>query len=432
MSEVSLGMRSIEIESERVASVSEFTRRLKDILESSVPPTWVRGEVSNLRHQASGHVYFSIKDAGAQLSAVLFRGDAARQSVVLREGMQVVVFGQVSLYEQRGQYQLIVRVVIEDGEGRLQRAFEALKRKLADEGLFDAARKRALPALPAVVGFITSPTGAAAQDFLRILTRRGWRGRVVVLPARVQGAEAAAEMIEMLTLASELGVFDLLVIGRGGGSMEDLWVFNDEALVRAVAASPVPIISAVGHEIDFTLCDFAADVRAETPSAAAELITSRFVAWGEKTARLREDLWHATEACVLRGWERVRHGASRLRLLSPERQVEQGGLRLDDLAGRLRGALLQDLQRRRQALTEARAHLSRRSPETRVQIESHRLLSLWKRLQSVSPVSVLNRGFVIVRDAEGRPVTRAAALAVGQRLQAEFADGAVPVRVDRA
>lgn len=425
-------MRSVEIESERVASVSEFTRRLKDVLESSVPPTWVRGEVSNLRHQASGHVYFSIKDAGAQLSAVLFRGDAARQTVVLREGMQVVVFGQVSLYEQRGQYQLIVRVVIEDGEGRLQRAFDALKRKLADEGLFDAARKRVLPTLPAVVGFITSPTGAAAQDFLRILTRRGWRGRVVVLPARVQGGDAAVEMIEMLRVAADLGVFDLLVIGRGGGSMEDLWVFNDESLVRAVAASPVPIISAVGHEIDFTLCDFAADVRAETPSAAAELITSSFVAWGEKTGRLREDLWHAVDGAVIRGRERVRHAASRLRLLSPEAQVEQGWLRLDDLAGRLRGVSLHALQCRRQTLAEVRAALVSRSPETRVQIESHRLLSLWKRLQSVSPASVLNRGFAIMRDEHGQPVTRGAGLVASQPLRAEFADQVVAVRVERA
>ena len=181
--------------SDRIESVSEFTRRVKLLLESGLRPGWVRGEVSNLRAQASGHVYFSLKDAGAQLSAVLFRGDAARQKVALRDGQQILAYGEVSVYEQRGQYQLIVRVVVEDGIGRLQREFDALKRRLADEGLFAAEKKRRIPPLPASVGFITSPTGAAVQDFVRILHRRGWRGRVVVLPARVQGEGAAAEMI---------------------------------------------------------------------------------------------------------------------------------------------------------------------------------------------------------------------------------------------
>ena len=190
----------------------------------------------------------------------------------------MIVQGDVSVYEARGQHQLIVRVVVDDGVGRLQREFEALKARLAAEGLFDRERKRPLPALPRTVGFITSPTGAAVQDFLRILQRRGWRGRVVILPARVQGEGAAAELAAQLALAAEVGGFDLLVIGRGGGSLEDLWAFNEEPLVRAVAASPIPVLSAVGHEIDFTLCDFAADHRAETPSAAAELLTSGFVA----------------------------------------------------------------------------------------------------------------------------------------------------------
>jgi exodeoxyribonuclease VII large subunit len=337
---------------DRVESVSEFTRRVKTLLESGLRPTWVRGEVSNVRAQASGHVYFSLKDAGAQVSAVLFRGDAARQTVKLRDGLQVVVYGEVSVYEARGQYQLIVRAVIEDGVGRLQREFEALKKRLADEGLFEAARKRALPELPATVGFITSPTGAAVQDFLRILMRRGWRGRVVVLPAKVQGEGAAAEMVTMLTLAQELGIFDLLVIGRGGGSLEDLWAFNEEPLVRAVAACTVPVISAVGHEIDFTLCDFAADVRAETPSGAAELISSHFVAAMERAVQAREALRETATAAVERARERLDHARSRLRLLSPTAQVEQGQLRLDDLTNRLGSALRTAVQVKRQRLTE--------------------------------------------------------------------------------
>jgi exodeoxyribonuclease VII large subunit len=416
----------------RAESVSEFTRRVKVLLESGLPPTWIRGEVSNLRAQASGHVYFSLKDAGAQLSAVLFRGDAARQTVKLRDGLQVLVYGQVSVYEARGQYQVIVRVVVDDGVGRLQREFEALKARLAAEGLFAPERKKALPTMPRTVGFVTSPTGAAVQDFLRILTRRGWRGRVVVLPAKVQGDGAAADMIAMLRAAAALGIFDLLVIGRGGGSLEDLWAFNEEPLVRAVAACPVPIISAVGHEIDFTLCDFAADRRAETPSAAAELITSHFVDAAERTQRAASAMTERIEAALERATADLDHARSRLRLLTPARQIEQGFLRLDDLSNRLGSALRHTTQARRERLGQLRALLAQRSPETRVQVESHRLLSLWKRLQSASPASVLNRGFAIVRDEAGRPVMRKAAVPKSGTVAVEFADGAVKLRRERS
>ncbi len=424
--------REIELDGgPRPESVTEFTRRVKTVLEKEIRPGWVRGEVSNLRAQGSGHFYFSLKDAGAQVSAVMFRGDAAKQTVKLRDGMQVIVYGEISVYEARGNYQLLVRVIIEDGVGRLQREFEALKRKLADEGLFAAENKAAIPEMPRTVGFITSPTGAAVQDFLRILIRRGWRGRVVVLPAKVQGDGAAAEMVEMLRLAQDeaaCGVFfDLLVIGRGGGSLEDLWAFNEEPLVRAVAACKVPIISAVGHEIDFTLCDFAADVRAETPSAAAELISSGFVAVFEEAARLAEDMERRMDEALETAGERLDHARSRLRLLSPSAQIERGFLRLDDLSNRLAAALGKTVQARRQRLSEARSLLRERSPQRRVESESQRLLALWKRLQAASPASVLNRGFVIMRDEAGKPVQKKAAVRKGQRLGAEFADGTVPV-----
>lgn len=424
-----LGATEAEDEA-RVESVSAFTRRVKTLLEGGIGSSWVRGEVSNVRAQGSGHVYFSLKDAGAQVSAVLFRGDAARQTVKLRDGQQVVVYGDVSVYEARGQYQLIVRVVIEDGVGRLQREFEAMKARLAAEGLFEAGRKRLVPPLPACVGFVTSPTGAAVQDFIRIMARRGWRGRLVVLPAKVQGEGAAAEMAEALRLAQELGIFDLLVIGRGGGSLEDLWAFNEEVLVRAVAACAVPIISAVGHEIDFTLCDFAADVRAETPSAAAELISSKFVEAAERAERAGEAMGDALDRALAEGSERLDHARSRLRLLAPAAQIEQGYLRLDDLGNRLTAALKGAAQMRRQQLVEARAALARVSPEFRVQTESHRLLALWKRLQAASPASVLNRGFAIVRDEAGRPLMRRAQVEAGQNLTTEFADGAVNVRAE--
>ena len=414
----------------RVQTVTEFTRRVKELLKGGLPPGWVRGEVSNLRAQASGHVYFSLKDAGAQLACVLFRGDAARQSVKLRDGLQVVAYGQVDVYEARGQYQFIVRALIDDGAGRLQQELERLKQQLAAEGLFDPENKVPLPLRPRTVGFITSPTGAAVQDFVRILKRRAWTGRLVVLPARVQGEGAAAEMVAQLAWAESSGLFDLLVIGRGGGSIEDLWAFNEEPLVRAVAACGVPLISAVGHEIDFTLCDFAADVRAETPSAAAELISSNYLAMVERVTRAGEVLTDVLERAVAERRERLDHARSRLRLLSPASAIEQNHLRLDDLRNRLASALRVSTQLRHEALRAARARLAATSPQKRVELESHRLLSLWKRLESASPQSVLKRGYAIVRDEKGRPVARAKAVHPGQPLVTEFHDGKVRVRAE--
>jgi exodeoxyribonuclease VII large subunit len=414
----------------RVQSVTEFTRQVKELLEGGLRPAWIRGEISNLRAQASGHVYFSLKDAGAQLACVLFRGDAARQTAALRDGLQVLAYGEVSVYEARGQYQLVVRAVIEHGAGRLQQELEKLKQRLAAEGLFDAARKKPLPLLPHTVGFITSPTGAAVQDFIRVLQRRGWTGRLVVLPAKVQGEGAAAEMVAMLRTAEELEIFDLLVIGRGGGSIEDLWAFNEEPLVRAVAACGVPIISAVGHEIDFTLCDFAADVRAETPTGAAELITSSHLACAERVQRAADTLAATLDDTLERAREKLDHARSRLRLLTPVAAIEQNYLRLDDLGNRLGSAWRAARQTRRESLAVVRSRLANASPEKRVQQESHRLLALWKRLESASPASVLKRGYVIVRDPAGRPVARGAALRPGQPLVNEFHDGQVKVRVE--
>ena len=414
----------------RPLTVTEFTRRVRAVLEAGIGACWVRGEVSNLRVQPSGHVYFSLKDAGAQLSAVMFRMQAARQSVKLRDGLQVVAFGEVGVYEPRGQYQLVVKTLVDDGVGELQRRYEALKTRLSEEGLFDPARKKAIPQMPGTVGFVTSPTGAAVQDFMRILIRRGWPGRVVVLPSKVQGEGAAEEMIGMLRLAESLGIFDLVVIGRGGGSIEDLWAFNEEALVRAVAACGVPTISAVGHEVDFTLCDFAADRRAETPSAAAELVSSEFVRFAQRTESAGRAAGSAMGDALDRARERLAHGRSRLRLLSPSALVERGYLRLDDMSNRLAAALRSCAKDGRHALSGAAARLERASPETRVRFESQRLLSLWKRLQGASPLSVLNRGFAIVRDEKGAPVTRRAAIRAGQGLEAEFADGRTRVRAE--
>lgn len=446
-------MADVSTESDRVESVTDFTRRLKGVLESGLGRVWVRGEVSNLRVQASGHSYFSLKDAGAQLACVLFRGDATRQSARLRDGSQFMVFGDVSVYETRGQYQLIVRAVVDDGEGRLQRAFEALKQRLAAEGLFDRERKRPLPSLPRVVGIVTSPTGAALQDFKRIMLRRGWRGRLVVFPVRVQGEGAAAEIAAAIELASSLvkgagrrllvsatktnktcpaPVLDVVVVGRGGGSLEDLWAFNEEEVVRAIAGSAVPVISAVGHEIDFTLSDFAADVRAETPSGAAELLSSRYREAIEQLERLAETLATRTREVVAAQREEVEGLRSRLRLLSPQRRVEQGWQRRDDFAARLAVAFRGNVRAKRAAHAAMHAAVMARSPSRRVEIASQQLLALWKRLQSASPASVLQRGFVILRDPAGRPITRRAGLTAGDPIRAQFHDGEASARIDPA
>jgi exodeoxyribonuclease VII large subunit len=418
----------------RVLSVTAITALLKDLLEGTFPSVRVRGEISNARTQASGHVYFTLKDESANLSCAIFRNDLARQRVQLRDGLQVIVQGRISVYTQRGQLQLVVRSIVEDGVGRLQQEFERLKARLDAEGLFAPQRKVEIPAMPATVGFITSPTGAAVQDFVRILKRRGWRGRVVVLPAKVQGEGSAAEMMEMLRFAQDAracGIrFDLLVIGRGGGSLEDLWAFNEEPLVRAVADCAIPIISAVGHEIDFTLCDFAADRRAETPSGAAELISSHFVERVERVAGAADAMDRSAESVLERCGSRLDAARDQLRILSPESAVEQAWQRIDELTIRLGSAMRAGVQASSARVADLRGLLERRSPEFRVRLESQKLLGLWKRLESVSPPSVLNRGFVIMRDESGAPVARSAGVVAGQPLEAEWADGKRRVKAE--
>jgi exodeoxyribonuclease VII large subunit len=411
-----------------VESVSALTRRVKYLLEAEVGSVWVRGEVSNLRRQASGHSYFGLKDGRAQISCVLFRGEAARQTVELADGQQLVIGGRLSVYEARGQYQLVVQSIKDDGVGRLQREFELLKRRLADEGLFDAERKKSLPALPLRIAIVTSPTGAAVQDFVRILVRREWRGRLTVVPARVQGAEAGAEVIAGIEWANAARAFDVVVVARGGGSLEDLWTFNEEPVVRAIAASELPVISAIGHEIDFALSDFVADVRAETPSGAAELLSSSYRNLSERLERAARNLRQEVDAALEVGRRDLRGLRDRLRLLTPQSQVEQGWQRRDELAGRLRAGLNSSLRQARQRLAISQSAWRRCDPQLTVERESQRLLSLWKRLQSVSPQATLRRGFTLVRDGSDRPVVTRAGLEPDGRYEIEFADGRREIR----
>lgn len=410
-------------------TVSRLTAEIKGLLELNFPELWVTGEVSNFRQQSSGHWYFTLKDDGAQLNCVMFRGDARRSGLALRSGMEVVGLGRVNVFEARGNYQVVFRTLLETGLGRLQQAFEALKRKLADEGLFDVGRKRPIPKLPHTIGFVTSPSGAALRDFVSILRRRNWQGRLIVLPVRVQGREAADEIAQAINWAGQAGWFDLLVVGRGGGSLEDLWPFNEEQTVRAVATCPVPVISAVGHEIDYALTDFAADVRAETPSAAAELISSAHLALRERLEVLSKDLVYAAEDGLARKHQQLELAGSRLRRHSPELRIENAWLRLDEAHARLNQLALDRLRRAQRHFEMTFQHFQRVSPEFTVRMHRERLTQLGHRLENLGVDRILARGFSILWTEDGKAVGSKAELRKLRRVDAQLADGRVPLEV---
>lgn len=435
---------------DEIESVTEFTKKIKYLLESEIGGAWVRGEISNLRRQQSGHVYFSLKDEGSQVSAVMFRNDVLKQSVELEDGMQVVVFGQISVYEPRGNYQLIVRLIVLDGLGRLQREFERLKSRLQAEGIFDQQSKMKIPAFPRAVGIITSPTGAAVQDFIRILKRRNWIGHLLVLPVKVQGEGAAEAIASMIDYAQKLSGLELLVVARGGGSLEDLWAFNEEVVVRAIHGSGLPIVSAVGHEIDFTLSDFAADFRAETPSAAAEIISSDYLHLLDRLDTAAENLSCCVEDGLRSRKDSYNHCRQKLQLLSPIGRIEQGLLRMDDLSSRLshvfqaglstyrhrlsrlsHGIMMTDPYRRikeNRMNLKGLAHRAERTLSTVLLQKKNRFTHVESLLKSLSPISILNRGFAIVRDDFGRPLTSKKSIQPGDSVTAEFKDGLVRLK----
>lgn len=437
---------------ENVLKVSELTRHIKRRLESEFAQVWVQGEVSNLRRQSSGHVYFSLKDSGSQLPCVLFARDAARQSFQLQEGKEVILFGDISVYEPHGRYQLIAKIAIESGVGRLQAQFEQLKRKLYAEGLFDQDHKQPLPTLPARIAVVTSPTGAAIKDFLRILHRRDYRGEVVIFPARVQGTEAVGEITRMLQhAAASEPTFDLIVMTRGGGSIEDLWAFNEEALARAVAACPIPVISAVGHEIDVVLTDYIADRRAETPSGAAELISSLYLDSWERAETAGENLRYYAEQGISDAKTQLRDRQARMQILAPARQLENLSLRLDDYENRINQALKDRLAQNQQRLSSLQQGLYEHHPRTRVSLAKlstrelkHRLERevqiqlghqreqleyLQKRLQNSSLNATMQRGYVVMQAENGSIIDTVAKTSTGQKLRARFHDGSTDVKV---
>ena len=437
----------------KVLSVWELTADIKRLLEKSVGTVWVSGEITNLRAQSSGHVYFTLKDVAAQLSCVLFRGTAAAQRNLLADGQKVLLHGDVTVYEARGQYQLIVREVELQGVGALQIAFEKLKQKLAAEGLFAPERKRPLPRYPQRIGLVTSPTGAAIRDVLHVIQRRNPALEIILAPCRVQGDGAANEIAEAIRTLNEFQskvqslkskvaanettldfgheTLDLILITRGGGSLEDLWAFNEEPVARAIFESAIPVVSAVGHEIDFTIADFVADVRAATPSAAAEIITEGVFASREFVGDAPELLRRAARRGLASAAEEFSQLGGRLARLHPRRRLDESFQRLDDLqSGLLRG--LKTATRSRGLILENLAgRFLRAKPALALKARRETLHQLEKRLTALGPEQVLARGYSITTDAASGKVLRdATRVAAGQTLRTRLASGEVLSRVD--
>jgi exodeoxyribonuclease VII large subunit len=434
-----------------VYSVSELTASIKAALEEGFPMVWVEGEISNLRTPGSGHAYFTLKDEGAQISAVLFRGRGRRVRFELEDGMQVLAFGGLDVYAARGQYQLVVEMMEPKGLGALQLAFEQLKRKLEAEGLFDQARKRPLPAFPRVIGIVTSPTGAAIRDMLNIIGRRFGDLQILITPVRVQGDEAPGEIVEALERLQQIENLDVVIVGRGGGSIEDLWAFNDERVARALAACRVPVISAVGHETDFTIADFVADLRAPTPSGAAELVVREKLAVIESLVDLYARLKQAVTADVSAKRERVEFLLRRRVLTNPARALRDLYRRLDELQGRLRLGLRSSQRHVTHRVALATNALRSRNPRARIagasallsqlrgRLESSaahnmktsraRFAEVIGRLESLSPLGVLARGYSVTRLPSGEVVRGAAQVVVGDPLEILLHQGALGARV---
>lgn len=435
----------------QILTVAELTRQIKSLLERHVGAVWVEGEISNFRAQASGHRYFTLKDESSQIAAVLFRGDALRVKFPLADGLQVVAFGDVSVYEARGQYQIIVRELMPRGLGALQLAFEQLKRTLEAEGLFAPERKRPIPVLPQRIAVITSPTGAAVRDFLNVIRRRFPNLHIVIVPARVQGDGAAQEIAAAVDYVNELhrsGAlrFDVLILARGGGGLEDLWAFNEEIVARAVARSAVPTISAIGHEIDFTICDFVADLRAPTPSAAAELVVQKKEEFAALIAEYRSRLGKDLRLRLAELRDRFQRAARSYVFREPANLIRQYQQRVDELGERFDRETEVVLEQLRARLRSASGKLRVLSPrETLRRFEQRfnhaqarlgllaghavkdsraRLVHLRDQLALLSPHATLQRGYSITtRVSDGRLVKSAGSVSDGERVRTTVRDG---------
>jgi exodeoxyribonuclease VII large subunit len=440
------------MDSTKILTVSELNRRIKASLEAGYADTWVEAEISNLRVPSSGHSYMTLKDSASQMRAVMFRYARKRLRFIPQDGMKVMCFGSITLYEPRGEYQLTIERMEPRGVGALQLAFEQLKNKLAAEGLFDEKRKRPLPYLPQRIGVITSGTGAALRDILQVLTRRFPGLHIKVLPVAVQGDGAAQEIAEAIAAANAHAVADVLIVGRGGGSLEDLWAFNEECVARAIYGSAIPVISAVGHEIDFTIADFVADMRAPTPSAAAELAVREKHELVRTVATLHAGL--ARRVLQRIAIERTAARSAADRLGRSVRIITDAQLAHDDLQQRLLQALPRVCAARRTAEQALRARLLALSPRQRIKAYRgttiflkvaldrntafalermrSRLQTGLARLSGLNPAAIIARGFSIARvQPSGSVVRRAADVRAGDRLKVEMHEGSVDCLVER-
>ena len=434
-----------------VLSVSQLNRKAKQLLETHLPLLWVEGELSNVSQPSSGHWYFTLKDEQAQVRCAMFRNRNMLVRFAPRQGQQVLIRARVSLYEGRGDYQLIVEHMEEAGFGALQRAFEALKLKLANEGLFDDAYKQPLPSLPKHIAVITSPTGAAIRDVLSVLNRRFPAIPVTVIPVAVQGKEAAPQIVRAIDLANRAGLFDVVILARGGGSLEDLWPFNEESVARAIHASELPIVSAVGHEVDFTIADFVADLRAPTPSAAAELLVPDAEDWLETFAGYEILLQEAIERKLQSFKQRLEWLRTRLR--HPGERLQQQAQRLDGLELRLVRAVDHQLLRCHTRLNTLVLRQKPLQPKLRInqlnqQVSQHhatlvknmqrhlraqqqRLTEAARLLQTVSPLNTLQRGYAIATDSHHKVITNSSQVAPGDSINARLAEGELQCRVEK-
>ena len=438
-----------------IYSVSRLNREVRVLLEQGFARVWLEGELSNIARPSSGHIYFTLKDARAQIRAAMFRNRGQLLRFTPEEGMQVLVRAKVSLYEPRGDYQLIVEHLEEAGDGALRRAFEELKQKLAAEGLFAPETKQSLPALPRRIGVITSPSGAAIRDVLSVLRRRFPALPVLVYPVPVQGKDAASQIADTIRLASDRGDCDVLILTRGGGSLEDLWSFNEEVVARAIHDCRIPLVSAVGHEIDFTIADFVADQRAPTPSAAAELVSPDQQEWLARINTLDGRLQNRLQQALSLGRQQAGWLHKRLQQLHPGQQLRQQGQRLDQLEQRSRLIVTRYISELKAELNEASGRFKRLSPVHAIAQQRLRQAALGQRLGSaaqrlladkqrrlavcsraldtISPLATLERGYAIVcRLPERHILHQASQVKPGEQVEARLSEGVLVCTVEQA
>ncbi len=434
-----------------ILSPSQLNTLARDLLESAFPLVWVEAELGNVTRPASGHLYFTLKDARAQVKCAMFKPKSSWLKFVPREGMRVLGRGRLTLYEARGDYQLVMDHLEEAGEGALRRAFDELKARLAAEGLFDEARKRPLPAHVQRLAVITSPTGAAVRDVLSVLGRRFPLLEVDVLPVQVQGEAAAAQITAMLKRAAGSGRYDVILLTRGGGSLEDLWAFNDEQLARAIAASPVPVVSAVGHETDFSLADFAADLRAPTPSVAAELLVPHRSDLSTRLQGLQRRMAALQLQSLRQSMQRADRAVLRLQAMRPQARLQMLQRRQQDARRRLESSWREQLERRHASLRHAAAVLRATQPSRRLALLKDRLQALGPRqqaaiarelqrdalklrglarsLEAISPLATVARGYALVMRDDGSLVRSVTQVESGDLVQARLSDGELKLRV---